>query len=180
MKKALWYGLVAAISYLVGIMVVDSAEPKKNIQEKIVNYRTEFFKNPSIKVYHGPFNAIVLKVRDADTIAVRVFPWPSVAITTSVRLRGVDAPEYRRAKCPQEKLLSKQATNYVKSLIKPGDRVQVYNVAFGKYAGRVIAGIKIKGTNDFDSLSEILLAAGYAKPYNGGKKKAQWCEWQKN
>lgn len=134
------------------------------------------FKNPKIKVYRGPFNASVLKVIDADTLKVRVFPWPSVAIETSVRLRGIDAPEKKRHKCPEEKQLSKLAIAYTKSIIKPGDSIQIFDVAFGKYSGRVIAGVRIVDMDSLQiSLSRALLAAGYAKIYSGGKKES-WCQ----
>jgi endonuclease YncB( thermonuclease family) len=141
----------------------------------LIAYKNKAFKNPFIKVYDGPFNATVVRVYDADTVIVEVYPWPSISVQTKVRIRGIDTPERRRYKCLVEKQLAKQSTNYVRGLIKPGTRVQLTEVSFGKYANRVIGNLMIGSIDDkWTSLGEILLAAGYAKPYKG-RKKIGWC-----
>lgn len=153
---------------------IQAAEPVKNTT--LAAYKNRAFKNPFIKVYDGPFNATVVRVYDADTVIVNVYPWPSISVQTKVRIRGIDTPERRRYKCPEEKLLAKQSTNYVRSLLKPGARVQLTEVSFGKYANRVIGNLLIGSIdNKWTSLGEILLAAGYAKPYQG-RKKIGWCK----
>lgn len=129
-----------------------------------------------MKYYHGPFNATIQHVIDADTVAVRVDLWPSVYVNTKVRLRGIDTPETKRFKCIDEKLLADRATQYVKSVIKEGDKVRLYKISFGKYAGRVIGDLRIRSPGErWQSLSQTLLASGYAKPYWGRRKKS-WCE----
>lgn len=153
---------------------VKAAEPISDVT--LAAYKNRAFKNPFIKVYDGPFNATVVRVYDADTVIVNVFPWPSISVRTKVRVRGIDTPERRRYKCPEEKQLAKQSTDYVKSLLRPGKRVQLTEVSFGKYANRVIGNLLISSIdNKWTSLGELLLAAGYAKSYQGGKKKG-WCE----
>lgn len=140
-----------------------------------VAYKNRAFKNPFIRVYRGPFNARVERVIDADTVSVSVYPWPAISIKTKVRLRGVDTPEQKRSKCPDEKTLAEQATTYVKSVLEPGTRVQITDVSFGKYSDRVIGDLMIESPGDkWVSMSDTLLAAGYAKPYLGGKKP-RWC-----
>ncbi len=141
----------------------------------LIAYKNKAFKNPFIKVYNGPFNARVVKVYDADTVIVDVFPWPSISVRTKVRIRGVDTPERRRYKCSEEKQLAKQSTDYVKGLLPKGSLVQLTEVSFGKYANRVIGNLMFGSIDDkWVSLGETLLTAGYAKPYFGRKKKG-WC-----
>ncbi len=167
--KIITIGLVAlALSYS-----VLKAEPIT--EATLIAYKNKAFKNPFIKVYDGPFNATVVRVYDADTVIVEVYPWPSISVRTKVRIRGIDTPERRRYKCPEEKLLAKISTDYVKGLLPKGTRVQLTEVSFGKYANRVIGNLMIGSIdNKWTSLGEILLAAGYAKPYKGRKKKG-WC-----
>lgn len=172
------YGLIA--SFFLASASVASAkilvEPKiGNLEAALVKYQRRAFKNPFIKVYAGPFNATVVRVYDADTVIVDVYPWPSISVRTKVRIRGIDTPERRRYKCPEEKQLARISTDYVKGLLPKGTRVQLTEVSFGKYANRVIGNLMIGSIdNKWTSLGEILLAAGYAKPYKGRKKKG-WC-----
>ena len=49
-------------------------------------------------------------------------------------------------------------------------KVQLVNVHYGTYAGRVLATAQMKNG---DSLSAALLAEDLAKPYRG--RRAQWC-----
>lgn len=166
---------ILAISFLSVTLssTVLKAEPISDVT--LAAYKNRAFKNPFVKVYDGPFNATVVRVYDADTVIVDVYPWPSISVRTKVRIRGIDTPERRRYKCPQEKQLAKQSTNYVRSLLKPGARVQLTEVSFGKYANRVIGNLLIGSIdNKWSSLGKTLLAAGYAQPYYGGKKKG-WC-----
>ena len=45
------------------------------------------------------------------------------------------------------------------------------HIRYGKYAGRVVARASAEGVN----LSDALLAAGLARPYDGGTR-AGWCD----
>lgn len=162
-----------AAAVLVGL-VFNQATPGPSAVT-LAKYQNRAFKNPFIKTYNGPFNATVLRVLDADTVSVRVYPWPSIAVETKVRLRGLDTPEKRRYKCVKERELAKLADSYVNSVLKPGQRVQLSDVSFGKYANRVISDLMIETVNDqWASIGETLIAAGYAKTYEGGKKPS-WC-----
>lgn len=169
------YLLLYVVATAVVLALLANALAARSTEITAVAYKNRAFKNPFIRVYRGPFNARVERVIDADTVSVSVYPWPAISIKTKVRLRGVDTPERKRSKCPDEKTLAERATRYVKSVLEPGTRVQITDVSFGKYSGRVVGDLMIESPGDkWVSVSETLLAAGYAKPYHGGKKPG-WC-----
>jgi endonuclease YncB( thermonuclease family) len=163
---------LTVLGFVVLVLSAGALKAETTQDVTLAAYKNRAFKNPFIKVYAGPFNATVVRVYDADTVIVDVYPWPSISVRTKVRIRGIDTPERRRYKCPEEKQLARISTDYVKGLLPKGTRVQLGGVSFGKYAGRVLGNLMISSfDNKWSSLGEILLAAGYAKPYNGGKKK---------
>ena len=85
---------------------------------------------------------------------------------------GIDTPEKGgRAQCESEAALGEQATEFAKQTIKPGDVVQVEIVGWDKYGGRIDAYIYINGM----SFGDMQIAAGLAKPYDGGTKES-WCK----
>ncbi len=121
------------------------------------------------ETFVGPVNAEVLRVIDGDTIDVRATIWIGQRIETRVRLSQIDTPELR-GKCDQEKALAQKAKDTLKSYIN-GQKVVLKNVAYGKFAGRVLAEVEtLKG----DSLSDLLIKDGLARPYHG-KKRTSWC-----
>ncbi len=129
------------------------------------------------RVFDSAYMAQVVRVVDGDTIVANVEVWPRVLIKTSVRLAGVDTPESSRrfAKCDEERVLGVKAKQYVRDLIKPGDPIIVVNPKLGKYAGRVVADIKYQQFfANYADLAELLKTAGFARPYDGGKK-SDWC-----
>ena len=115
----------------------------------------------------GPVNARVVSVYDGDTLTVDAEPWPDVTIRTRVRLAGVDTPEIR-GKCQSEKDLAVRARDFVRTTV--GAQVQLTNVRPGKYAGRVIADVWVRGRK----LSDMLIAEGLGRPYHGGRREG-WC-----
>ncbi len=116
----------------------------------------------------GPVVADVLSVYDGDTLTVIAHPWPGVMVQTSVRLNGLDTPEIR-GKCTLEKALALQARDALIALA--GERIVLHNITLGKYAGRVVADIT---TPDGVDIVAALIAAGLAKPYDGGTRQS-WC-----
>ena len=114
--------------------------------------------------------ATIIGVYDGDTITVRAQVWPNSYWEGKVRLRGVDTPELGgRAKCPEEAEAALRARTLVQRYI--GQRVLVINPANGKYAGRIIADVI---TEDGKFLDEVLMEAGLAREYGGGKR-GTWC-----
>lgn len=116
----------------------------------------------------GPIEAEVIRVIDGDTFWVRAKVWFDVAAETKVRVRGIDAPEIK-GKCAAERERAHQAKNIARRLLS--DRVILRDIAQDKYAGRVDAAVTLKTGESF---AERMIAAGLARPYDGGKRKG-WC-----
>jgi len=117
----------------------------------------------------GPVAAKVVKVYDGDTFTVEAYPWPGITANASVRVDGVDTPEIR-GKCEAEKQKAIQAREFVKGLIL-GELVFLEHVKHGKYAGRVVADVKLE---DGDSLADKIISQGLGREYHGGKREG-WC-----
>ena len=114
-------------------------------------------------------SAKVSKVADGDTLNVKY-----KGKEESVRLIGIDTPESRinkKAKKDAQRTgedlktitaMGKEATNYAKSLVKPGDTVKMeFDVQKRDQYGRLLAYIYLpNGT----MLNEEIVKAGYASP----------------
>ncbi len=111
----------------------------------------------------------VVRVIDGDTFEARVHLWPGLDMATRVRLRGIDAPEMKSA-CADELRMAQAATDALNVLLAEGD-VAIFNIGPDKYNGRVVADAATPRT---PSVSSALLAAGHARPYQGGKRGG-WC-----
>lgn len=118
---------------------------------------------------HGPVEATLLRVIDGDTLLVRARIWIAQEVETGVRIRGVDAPEVR-ARCPAEARLAEAAARFVAAKLADG-RLLLHDVDLDKYGGRVVARVETAAGED---IATALLAAGLARPYDGGRKSA-WC-----
>ncbi|MDE0343979.1 MAG: thermonuclease family protein [Deltaproteobacteria bacterium] len=115
--------------------------------------------------------ARVLSVYDGDTVKVEADMWPGLTWTGSVRVEGVDTPELR-GKCDGEKRKARAARDFVRERV--GKRVTLVDVKKGKYAGRVVARIRLADGTD---LTELLIQARHGRPYNGGRRRG-WCGQQ--
>ena len=113
--------------------------------------------------------AQVVSVVDGDTIKVEARIWPGLIWQGSVRVRGVDAPEIR-GRCQTEKDLALAARDFVRGLV--GEEVVLLDVEQGKYAGRVVASVRLADGRD---LAEVLVKTGHGRPYNGGAREP-WCQ----
>src|SRR5690348_11392023 len=60
----------------------------------------------------GPFAAEVVRAIDGDTLEVKVQIWLGQELTTSVRLRGIDAPEMK-GRCQKEKDMARAAAGHL-------------------------------------------------------------------
>ena len=120
------------------------------------------------QVLKGPFPFELVDVIDGDTFRARVHIWLGQSVTVKVRLKGVDTPEMN-GKCAAEKKLARQAKAFAEKWLKD-NQVQLVNVHYGTYAGRVLATtMDKKGA----TLSAALLSEKLAKPYRG--RKVKWC-----
>jgi endonuclease YncB( thermonuclease family) len=114
--------------------------------------------------------AEVLRVIDGDTFEARVNVWPGLAVTTKVRLRGIDAPELK-ARCPEERTLAEAARDALRDLLAEGG-VTLSAVVPDKYGGRVDADAATRSTAN---VSAELLAKGHGRRYAGGHRLT-WCD----
>ncbi len=121
------------------------------------------------EVLAGPVRAEVLKVLDGDTLVVRARIWVGQDLEIKVRITGIDAPEMR-GRCEGEKQLARRARDFVRAAVASG-RLRLYQIQYEKYAGRVLARVETEAGRD---IGRDLLAAGLARPYDGGKR-AGWC-----
>jgi endonuclease YncB( thermonuclease family) len=118
----------------------------------------------------GPVPALVLRVIDGDTIAVRARIWIGQSVDTRVRIVGVDTPGLR-GECALEIELATAAQDLVIEAL--GDQpVTLRNVRYDKFGGRVLARVESYTGED---IARLLIAAGLGRPYDGGKR-APWCD----
>jgi endonuclease YncB( thermonuclease family) len=117
----------------------------------------------------GPIPAEIVEVIDGDTVKLRAHIWLGQEVEISVRLAGIDTPELR-GDCDAERHLALQARDYLATLLA-GATVSLRDVAYDKYGGRVVAQVSDAAGHD---LGTALVAAGYARLYDGGKRAA-WC-----
>ena len=111
----------------------------------------------------------VLRTIDGDTFFARVHLPSGLALTTRVRLRGIDAPELK-AQCPEELQMAEAATDALRALLGEGD-VTISNIGPDKYSERVDADVATRKTSN---VSNAMLASGHARAYNGGHRSG-WC-----
>ena len=91
--------LLAAVTFALGLA---SARPSGRSRPIVANLSlapSAASRPDAIRMAHA---VEVLSVLDGDTFEARVNLWPGLAITTRVRLRGIDAPELR-ARCEDER-----------------------------------------------------------------------------
>ncbi len=118
----------------------------------------------------GAYRADVLRVVDGDTVEVRVHVWIGQEVRTSVRLRGIDAPELH-ARCAAEQKGAEAARRRLEDLLSQGVAT-VSGPAPDKYFGRVLADLRMADGRD---VASILLAEHLARPYQGGTRQS-WCD----
>ncbi len=107
---------------------------------------------------------------DGDTIRVDIpGVHPLIGENISVRVRGVDTPEIR-GKCPAEKRLAKEAKELVHRILVNAGKITLKETGRGKYF-RIVAYVVADGME----VSEVLLEANLAVPYQGEKKVRDWC-----
>ncbi len=117
----------------------------------------------------GPVVGTVQRVIDGDTLVVEVPVWLGLTVTTSVRLKGIDAPELH-GHCGRETALAERAKERLAAETTP--QVRLTNIEGDKYFGRVEA--EVATVPDGLNLADAMLASGLARPYAGGKR-GDWC-----
>lgn len=114
--------------------------------------------------------AIYVRNYDGDTITFNLPGLhPIIGEKISIRVNGIDTPEIR-GKCEKEKYDAQQAKEMVAEILKDAEQIVLKNMERGKYF-RIAADVIVDGEN----LSDMLIEAGMAVMYSGGKKADEWC-----
>ena len=128
------------------------------------------FAGSSVRTYENINNVRYVKNYDGDTVTVDISGvLPLIGDNISVRIRGIDTPELR-GKCQSEKDKARIAKRLVKAELRRAKTIDLHRVGRGKYF-RIIADVKYDGKD----LGQVLIKNKLAVPYNGGKKKQDWC-----
>ncbi|MEE2960446.1 MAG: thermonuclease family protein [Myxococcota bacterium] len=92
-----------------------------------------------------------------------------------IRVLGIDTPE-KRGKCKAEKKLANIAKEFVKTRLAKAKSFKLCNFVRGKYF-RLVGNVIYTDTNGIEAdLSQELIEADLAVPYDGGRKTKTWCE----
>ena len=115
--------------------------------------------------------AVYVQNYDGDTVTFNLPGLhPIIGEKISIRVNGIDTPEIR-GKCEKEKYDAQQVRDMVADILKDAEQITLKNMERGKYF-RIAADVFVDGEN----LSEVLVGAGMAIRYSGGKKTFDWCE----
>ena len=135
-----------------------------------------FFCLPSFAKNDDITNVKVTSVYDGDTFKVMLpCSLPVVCDYISVRVRGVDAPEFK-TKDSCEKKKAKEAKLFTREFLKRGS-VTLRNCGKDKYF-RLLCSVFVinEETKEESSLATALLNTNLAVPHEGQKKLAcNWC-----
>ena len=115
--------------------------------------------------------AVYLQNYDGDTIRFDLPKYPPIAgDDIRVRVNDIDTPEIK-GNCEKEKYDAQQAKEMVADILKDAEQITLKNMKRGKYF-RIAADVIVDGEN----LADMLVEAGVAVRYDGGKKTYKWCE----
>ena len=82
----------------------------------------------------------------------------------SIRINGIDTPEIRGTK-GKEREMALKAKAFTKKYLENAKNIELKNLDRGKYF-RLVSDVYV----DDQNLATLLMEAGLAKPYDGGKK----------
>lgn len=121
---------------------------------------------------HSVYGAYVSEIIDGDSLYVFVPVWQGIIIKAHVRLSGIDTPEIRGAKCPEEKELGLKAKAKLKEWLPENSPIQLHVTKARDKYGRVVVEIHMQnGAN----IAEMLVQHGLARAYDGKSKRQGWC-----
>jgi micrococcal nuclease len=134
----------------------------------LINFSTKVSAKQKFGDYEG---AIYVRNYDGDTITFNLPGLhPIIGKKINIRVNGIDTPEIR-GKCEKEKYDAQQARDMVGHILKGAEKITLKNMKRGKYF-RIAADVIVDGEN----LGDMLIQAGMAVRYGGGKKTNKWCE----
>lgn len=107
----------------------------------------------------------VLRVNDGDTFYCNIDSWPDiVGKNIGIRIGRIDTPE-KHSLDSGARLLAQRACNLTTIALELAKTIELRCMKRGKYF-RIIADVYVDGK----SLALMLLRAGLAKSYDGGKR----------
>lgn len=107
---------------------------------------------------------------DGDTCYIIYESLPESLQKMSIRVLGIDTPEIK-GKCDKEKELALEAREFANSVFKAAKNIEFKDLKWDKYGGRVLSNVYLDGK----LYSDLIIAKGLAKNYDGGKK-ISWCD----
>jgi micrococcal nuclease len=130
---------------------------------------------PPIENPYAEYYAKVVRVIDGDTIAVSVALWPGLTAEYSVRERGIDAPELRRADCDEERSWAIDAQEELEERYEVGSWVRLENVEYDAFSGRVLADIRRHRSDRWLYLEKEMIDAKMAVAWTPEMDDVPWC-----
>ena len=130
---------------------------------------------PSLPSPYALYYAEVVRVIDGDTIDVRVDLWPGLQAIYAVRVRGIDAPEVRRASCEAERAWGEEAKAQVAKLYDVGSVIRIENVDRDPFFGRVVADVRRWRSDRWLYLADELVERGLAEAWTPDMPDVDWC-----
>jgi len=118
----------------------------------------------------GPLGVAEYRVIDGDTLDVTVEPWPEWRHRERrLRIRGIDAPEIFRPKCPSERVRGAAATEFLRALLQ-GKVIILSQIEVGAdLYGGVVADVYANGV----AVADEMIKAGHARVFVD--KRQPWC-----
>lgn len=115
-------------------------------------------------------NARIEEIYDGDTVKIIIL-FGDVPVRFSLRILGIDTPEIKQGegRLPEERQAAIKVRDYMRSLF-PKNIAKICIRDWDKYGGRVLGDLYLQSG---ESVSDILIHGGWARPYYGEKKK----EW---
>lgn len=123
---------------------------------------------------YSEYFGTVERIVDGDTLTVRIDLWPGLEAIYAVRVRGIDAPELRGARCPQEKLWAEEAAAQALRLYPPGITVRLEDVELDSF-GRALADVRRWRSDRWLYFADELLDRGMAEAWQEGWPALDWC-----
>ncbi len=108
----------------------------------------------------------IWRVVDGDTVEMSCGDGPS----TNVRLTGFDTPETWKPRCASERARGDAATRFLSRILRAAEQIDPRIMGDDRY-GRPLVALTLDGV----PLAEIMIDAGLAVAYDGGKRRS-WCQ----
>ncbi len=125
---------------------------------------------PKVPLQNRITLARIEEIYDGDTVKIIVL-LSDTPVRFSLRILGIDTPEIKHSegRLPQEHAAAVKVRDYIRSLFANTNLIAKVRIhEWDKYGGRVLGDLFLPTG---ESVSHILVSGGWARPYNGEKKK---------